>query len=85
MSILAMGQCFRNADGKPVEYARMLFDLCPGECQNLHEDGMVQSCIPAFQASKRAGNELITYLLSMALSEIGQKAASDMVPSGTQH
>ncbi|MDO9417162.1 PAS domain-containing protein [Pararhizobium sp.] len=83
--ILAMGQCFRNADGKPVEYAGMLFDLSVGTCKEAHEEEMVENCISAFQAAKRAGNELVAYFLSMALIDIGQKAATGMVPALTEH
>lgn len=83
--ILAMGQCFRDKDGQPLEYSGMLFDLRAAEIQRRRDDEMTDSCIAAFHAAKKAGHELITYLLSMALIEIGQNAVLDIKPEKGLH
>jgi len=83
--VLAMGRCFCDAAGQPMEYSGMLFDLSPNETQRWRDEEMVENCIAAFKAAKHSGNKFVTYLLSMALIEIGQQAAEDMVHSDIVH
>lgn len=79
-TVLAMGQCFHDQYGEPTEYTGMVFVLDQKSWLVDEEDKLVKSCIGAFQEAKRAGNEIVSYLLSMALIELGQKAACESMP-----
>lgn len=81
--VLAMGQCFHGKNDQPEEYAGMIFELGASHMADHSEHDMVERCIAAFKAAKNAGNEMITYLLSMALIEIGEKAARQLENEGT--
>jgi hypothetical protein len=83
--VLAMGQCFHDQRGNPTEYAGMVFILDHEPTMESEEDKLIASCIGAFKHAKKAGNDLISYLLSMALIELGQKAARDLLPEGDVH
>lgn len=83
--VLAMGRCFCDTTGRPIAYSGMLFDMTPDETTLWQDEEMVENCVAAFKAAKRAGNELVTYLLSMALIEIGQQAAGDLIPEDCLH
>lgn len=70
--VLAMGQCFRSRDGQPGEYAGMIFDMRPAQRQAEMIDPLSESCLNALEAARSSGNDLVTYLISMALVAIGE-------------
>ena len=79
--VLAMGRCFRDSDGKPFEYAGMLFNLSdPRGAQP--NDEIIAGCSAAFRAAQNIGNEFVAYLLSMVLIELGHQAARELQPVG---
>lgn len=72
--VLAMGRCFRDKAGTPLEYTGMIFDLT-ARSEAEPEGDLITSCGQAFRAAKKAGNGLVAYLISMALIELGRDAA----------
>lgn len=54
VTLVAIGQCFRNAAGEPCHYAGLLFDKPEVETETI---SAVQLCLLAYEAALAEGNE----------------------------
>lgn len=83
IEIVAMGQCFRDESGAPSEFAGMIFEA---DSYGAHreEKGLVEHCLRALDSAREGNRDVVAYLLSMALLELGYTDAANTL-NGTRH
>lgn len=81
--VLAIGHCFRNADGNPSVYSGVVYDIT--EQKLSRTDGIADHCHAALHVARRLDNDRLIGLLEDAITETREENLRETLRVSMRH